>query len=187
MKTPTIPQGVQFRRKIHYVNPRFQGGAILGISAIAIAGSALFGALVYRDVGRALWESAMRGHYAMETPYEIVRDALLTHLAGLSVTVSCLAVIAFLLLMKAVRNGVGQEIAAFRASEAGDLSTPTNARGLSEFRRFGVLVDLTRASALSRISALRDEAASLAACDLPPEAFRLRWEELKRKIREVAP
>jgi hypothetical protein len=58
---------------------------------------------------------------------------------------------------------------------------------LTEFRRFGKLVDLTRASALSRIAALREEAASLATCGLPAEAFRPRWVELKRKIREVAP
>ena len=187
MKTPTTPQGKKFRRKIHYINPRFQGGAALVVSAMVVAGGVLFGALVYRDVGKALWEASMRGHFMVETPYAIVRDALLWHMAGLSVTVSCLAVIVFLLLVKAVRIGVGHAIAAFRASEEGDLSTPTEARGLTEFRRFGDLVDLTRASALAQVAALREEAASLAACGLPAEAFRPRWEELKRKIREVAP
>lgn len=187
MKTPTAPQGTKYRRKICYINPRFQGGAALVVSAMVVAGGVLFGALVYRDVGKALWEAAMRGHFVMETPYEIVRDALLWHLAGLSATVSCLSVIVFLLLVKAVHIGVGRAIAAFRASEEGDLSTPTEARGLTEFRRFGELVDLTRASALSRVAALREEAESLAACGLPAEAFRPRWEELKRKIREVAP
>ena len=187
MMTPTTPQGTKFRRKIHYINPRFQGGAALGISAMVVAGGVLFGALVYRDVGKALWDAAMRGHFLVETPYDIVRDALLWHLAGLSATVSCLTVIVFLLLVKAVRIGVGRAIAAFRTSEEGDLSTLTEAGGLKEFRRFGELVDLTRASALSRIAALREEAASLAACGLPAEAFRPRWEELKRKIREVAP
>ena len=187
MMTPTTPQGTKFRRKIHYINPRFQGGAALGISAMVVAGGVLFGALVYRDVGKALWDAAMRGHFLVETPYDIVRDALLWHLAGLSATVSCLTVIVFLLLVKAVRIGVGRAIAAFRTSEEGELSTPTEAGGLKEFRRFGELVDLTRASALSRIAALREEAASLAACGLPAEAFRPRWEELKRKIREVAP
>jgi hypothetical protein len=159
----------------------------MGISAVVVAGSVLFGALVYRDVGKALWEAAMRGHFVVETPYEIVRDALLWHLAGLSATVSCLAVVVFLLLVKAVRVGVGYAIAAFRASEEGDLSTPTEVRGLTEFRRFGELVDLTRGSALSRVAALRGESESLAACGAPEDAFRPRWEELKRKIREVAP
>lgn len=187
MKTPTVPQGMPFRRKIHFINPRFQGGAALLVSSMVLAGSVLFGALVYRDVGKALWEAAMRGHFDMGTPYEIVRVALLQHLAGLSATVTCLAVIAFLLLVKAVRIGVGCAIAAFRASEEGDLSTPTEGRGMAEFRRFGTLVDLTRTSTLSRISALREEAESLAASGLPDEAFRARWEELKRKIREVAP
>ena len=187
MKTPTAPQGMKFRRKILYINPRFQGGAALVISAVVVAGGFLFGALVYRDVGEALREAAMRGHFVIETPYEIVRDALLWHLAGLSATVTCLAVIVFLLLVKAVRIGVGHAIAAFRASEEGDLSTPTEARGLTEFRRFGDLVDSTRESALSRVAAVREEAASLAACGLPAGAFRPRWEELKRRIREVAP
>jgi len=187
MKTPTTPPGTKYRRKIHYINPRFQGGAALVISAMVVAGSVLFGALVYRDVGKALWEASMRGHFIVETPYEIVQDALLWHLAGLSATVSCLTVIVFLLLVKAVRIGVGHAIAAFRASENGDLSTPTEARGLAEFRRFGELVDSTRASALTRVATLREEAASLAACGLPAEAFRSRWEELKRNLREVAP
>ena len=177
----------KFRRKIRYINPRFQGGAALVVSSMVVAGGVLFGVLVYRDVGMALWEASLQGHFMVETPYAIVRDALLWHLAGLSVTVSCLTVIVFLLLLKAVRIGVGHAIAAFRASEGGDLSTPAGTRGLKEFRRFGELVDLTRASALSRVAALREEAASLAACGLPAEAFRPRWEELKRKIREVAP
>ncbi|GAB4234716.1 MAG: hypothetical protein OHK0028_11010 [Deltaproteobacteria bacterium] len=187
MKFPPAPPERKFRRKIHYINPRFQGGAALVVSAVVVAGGVLFGALVYRDVGKALWDAAMRGHFVMETPYEIVRDALLWHLAGLSATVACLAMIVFLLLVNAVRSGVRSAIEAFRASGEGDLSAPTNARGLSEFRRFGELVDLTRASVLSRIAALRGEAASLATSGLPDEAFRGRWEEMKRKIREVAP
>ena len=186
MKLPPVQKLIS-RRRIRYINPRFQGGAALAISVIVVGGGVLFGGLVYRDVGKALWEASMRGHFVVETPYEIVRDALLWHLAGLSATVSCLTVIVFLLLLNAVRTGVEQAIATFRASEGGDLSTPTGARGLKEFRQFGKLVDSTRASALSRVTALREEAASLAACDLPAEGFRPRWEELKREIREVAP
>ena len=177
----------KFRRKIHYINPRFQGGAALVVSAMVVAGGVLFGALVYRDAGDALRDGAMRGHFLVETPYEIVRNALLWHLAGLTATVACLAVTVFLLLLKAVRTGIESAIEAFRASEGGDLSTPTRARGLSEFRRFGELVDMTRADILSRIGELRGEAASLAASGLPAEAFRPRWEDLKQKIREVAP
>jgi hypothetical protein len=58
---------------------------------------------------------------------------------------------------------------------------------LTEFRQFGEWVDMTRASVLPRVAELREEAAFLAACGFPAEAFRPRWEELKRKIREVAP
>lgn len=187
MKNAPVRPDRKFRRKIRYINPRFQGGAALGISAMVVAGGGLFGALVYRDLGDALREAAMQAHFTMETPYEIVRDALLWHLAGLSATVLCLTMIVFLLLLKAVRIGVGHAIAAFRASEEGNLSMPAETRGLTEFRRFGKLVDLTRASALSRVATLREEASSLAACGLPAEAFRRRWDALKGKIREVAP
>jgi hypothetical protein len=177
----------KYRRKIRFINPRFQGGAALAVSAMVGVGGLLFGALVYRDAGNALREAAMRGHFNMGTPYGIVRDVLLFHLAGLSATVTLLTVVVFLLLLRGIRVGVGRAIAAFRASEEGDLSTPAGKGGLQEFRRFGELVDLTRASALSQVAALREEAAALAACDLPAEAFRSRWEELKRKMREVAP
>jgi len=187
MNTTTPTPGTKFRRKIHYVNPRFQGGAALVISAVVAGGGVLFGWLVYRDVGKALWESAMHAHFTMDTPYEIVGNALLMHLAGLSAAVTLLTLVIFLMLLKAVRIGVEHAIASFRASEEGDLSTPTEAGGSTEFRRFGELVDLTRSNTLSRVAALRDEAASLAACGTPDESFRPRWEELKRKMREVAP
>ncbi|MFA6147194.1 MAG: hypothetical protein WC899_03190 [bacterium] len=187
MKIPPVRPEMKFRRKIHYINPRFQGGAALVISAVVVVGSVLFGALVYRDVGKALWEAAMRGHFTMDTPYEIVGNALLRHLVGLSALVTVLTLVIFLLLLKAVRIGIGRAIDSFRSSEEGDLSTPTEARGLTEFRRFGELVDLTRADVLSRIASLREEATSLAGAGLPAETFGSRWEELKRKIREVAP
>ncbi|HWS14594.1 MAG TPA: hypothetical protein VN450_00225 [Candidatus Methylomirabilis sp.] len=187
MKTPSARPEQKFRRKIHYINPRFQGGAALAFSAMIVAGGILFGGLVYRDVGQALWAAAMQGHYMMDSPYEIVRGALLWHLAGLSATVSCLGVIVFFLLVRAIRRGIGRVIEVLRASEDGDLSTPTDAPGVSEFARFGDMVDAARSDTLSRISALREEAASLATSDLPPEEFRARWNELKRTIREIAP
>ncbi len=187
MKTPSMRPEQKFRRKIYYINPRFQGGAALVFSAMIVAGGILFGRLVYGDLGQALWAAAMQGHYTMDTPYEIARDALLWHLAGLSATVSCLAVIVFLFLVRAIRRGIGRVIEALRASEDGDLSTPTDARGLTEFARFGERVDAARADTLSRIVALREEAASLSAGGVPPEEFRTRWDELKRTIREVAP
>ncbi len=187
MNPPSARPEQKYRRKIHYINPRFQGGAALVFSAVIVAGGILFGGLVYRDLGHALRAAAMQGHYMMDTPYEIVREALLWHLAGLSATVSCLGVIVFFFLVRAVRRGIGRVIEVLRASEDGDLSTPIDARGLSEFTRFGEQVDAARADTLSRIVALREEAASLSASGLPSAEFRLRWEELKRKIREVAP
>jgi methyl-accepting chemotaxis protein len=187
MKTPAARPEKKFRRKIHYINPRFQGGAVLVFSAVIVAGGILFGGLVYRDLGRALWSAAMQGHYMMDTPYEIVRDALLWHLAGLSATVTCLGVIVFLFLVRAIRRGIGRVIEVLLALEDGDLSTPTDARGLTEFARFGERVDAARAHTLTRIVALREEGTSLLASGLPQEEFRSRWDEFKRKIREVAP
>ncbi len=186
MKLPAARPEQKFRRKIHYINPRFQGGAALAFSAMIVAGGILWGGLVYRDLGKTLWAAAMQGHYLMETPYEIARDALLWHLAGLSATVSFLGAVVFIFLVRAVRAGVERVIEVFRASEDGDLSTPTSARGLTELARFGDLVDGARSDTLSRIVALREEAASLAASGLPSEEFHARWKELKRKIREVA-
>ena len=187
MKLSTARPERKFRRKIRYINPRFQGGAALAFAAMIVAGGILFGGLVYRDLGRAVWAAAMQGHYLMENPYEIVRDALLWHRAGLSATVTCLGVIVFLFLVRAIRRGIGRVIEMLLAVEGGDLSTPTDARGLTELARFGERVDAARAHTLSRIVALREEAASLAASGLPPEEFRSRWDGFKRKIRMVAP
>ncbi len=187
MKLSTARPERKFRRKIRYINPRFQGGAALAFSAMIVAGGILFGGLIYRDLGRALQAAAMQGHYLMETPYEIARDTLLWHLAGLSATVTCLGVVVFLFLVRAIRRGIGRMIETLLASGNGDLSTPTDARGLSEFARFGERVDAARAHTLSRIVALREEAASLAASGLPSEEFHTRWKDLKRKVRKVAP
>ena len=187
MKTPSDRPEPKFRRKIHYINPRFQGGAALVFSAVIVAGGILFGGLVYRDVGQALWSAAMQGHYMMDTPYEIVRDALLWHLAGLFATVTCLGVLVFMLLVRAIRRGIGRVIEMLMALEDGDLSTPTDARSLTEFARFGEQVDAVRDHTLSRFVALREEGASLLASGLPPGEFRSRWDEYKRKLREIAP
>jgi methyl-accepting chemotaxis protein len=96
-------------------------------------------------------------------------------------------VIVFFFLVRATRRGIGRVIEVLRASEDGDLSTPTDAPGVSEFARFGEQVDAVRADTLSRIVALREETASLSAAGLPSGEFRARWDELRRKIREVAP
>jgi len=187
VKTRSVQPEPEFRRKIRYTNPRLQGRAALIFSGIIVACGVLFGSLVYRDVGKALWAAAARGHYMFGTPYEIARNALLWHLAGLSATVACLGAGFFFLLLRAIHRGIGRVTEVLRASDDGDLSTPTDARGLKEFGRIGELVDAARDDTLQRIVAIREEAALLAASGLPPEAFRPRWDELKRKIREIAP
>ncbi len=187
VKTPSEGRELTFRRKIHYINPRFQGGIALVFSALVVAGGIAFGALVYRDLGKALWAAAKQGHYMMDSPYDIVREELLRHLAGLFVTVSCLGVAVFFYFIHATRRGIGRVIDVFRASGEGDLSTPTDARGMMEFSRFGSLADATRAEILRQVLAVREESEALAASGLAIDPFRLRWLELKRKIREIAP
>jgi hypothetical protein len=177
----------KFRRKIFYVNPRFQGGAALVFSAAVVLGGGLFGWLVYRDLGQALWDASMQGHYQMNTPFEIVRESLLWHLAGLFAGISVLGLIVSLLIERATKAGVGRCVDVFHAAEEGDLSTPTGDGGLDEFRRFGGHIDAARSLTLEQVQEIREEAAALSGSGASPEEFRLRWDELKRKIRRVAP
>lgn len=183
--TPTSPPKQKFRRKIFYVNPRFQGGAALVFSVAVVIGGALFGGLVYRDMRQALWEASMQGHYQMATPFEIVRESLLWHLAGLFAGISALGLVVSLLIERATKSGVRRCIEVFRASAEGDLSTPTGDAGLSEFARFGQHIDAARLLTLAQVREIREEAASLAG-GVSTEEFGLRWEDLKRKIRRVA-
>lgn len=176
-----------FRRKIYYINPRFQGGAALVFSAAIVLGGGLFGWLVYRDLAQALWDASMRGHYQMTTPFEIVRESLAWHLGVLFAGICLLGLVVSLAIERATNAGIGRCIKVFRASEEGDLSTPTGGSGLAEFGRFGDHIDAARAMTLDQVREIREEAASLAGCGASPEDFRLRWDELKQKVRRIAP
>jgi methyl-accepting chemotaxis protein len=180
-------QKQKFRRKIFYVNPRFQGGAALVFSAAVVLGGGLFGWLVYRDLGQALWDASMRGHYQMTTPFEIVRGSLLWHLAALFGGISLLGLIVSLLIERATKAGVGRCIEVFHAAAEGDLTTPTGDGGLDEFSRFGGHIDAARSLTLDQVREIREEAAALAGSGASPEEFDRRWDEIKRKIRGVAP
>ena len=58
---------------------------------------------------------------------------------------------------------------------------------MGEFNRFGKKIDTTRSDTLASVLKIRSEAAALAAGGISPEEFRLRWDELKHRIRRIAP
>jgi hypothetical protein len=175
------------RPRIRYVNPRFQGPAVLGFAAVVATGGAIFWKLVDGKFQRVFPDAAIRGHYTFVSAYDIVRDLLVWHLAGLFVGVLLAGSVLVLLLVFATRRGIGNVVGSLRASAGGDLSTPTGAGAIGEFGRFAQKVDDVRSGTLASVLKIRSEAAALAAGGMAPEEFRLRWDELKRRIREIAP
>jgi MFS family permease len=174
-------------RKIYYIHPRYQGMTALAFAILIALGGTVFGWLVDRDIGETLRDVSLRGHYPMETAFEAVRELLAWRLLALWAGVFLAGAAIFLLLVRATHRGAGRAIEVFQASAGGDLSTPSRTRGLAEFARFGEQVDAARGETLELLREIREEAASLASGNSPPEEFRLRWDGLKRKIREVAP
>jgi hypothetical protein len=184
MKNPALQPP---RPRIRYVSPRFQGPAVLAFAAIIATGGAIFWKLVDREFQRVFLHAAIRGHYAFVSAYDIVRDLLAWHLAGLFVGVFLTGSVLALLLLAATRHGIGKAVDSLRASADGDLSTPTGTGPIGEFDRFGRKIDATRSETLTSVLKIRSEAAALAAGGISPEEFRLRWDELKQRIRRIAP
>ena len=175
------------RPRIRYVSPRFQGPAVLAFAAIIATGGAIFWKLVDSAFQRIFLRAAIRGHYAFDSAYDIVRDLLAWHLAGLFVGVFLAGSVLVLLLIAATRHGIGKAVASLRASADGDLSTPTGTGSIGELDRFGKKIDAARSYTLASVLEIRSDAAALAAGGIPPEEFRLRWDELKHRIRRIAP
>ena len=173
--------------RIRYVSPRFQGPAVLAFAAIIATGGAIFWALVDREFQRVFLHAAIRGHYAFNSAYDIVRDLLAWHLAGLFVGVFLTGSILGLLLVAATRLGIGKAVDSLRASADGDLSTPTGTGPIGEFERFGKIIDAARSDTLASVVKIRGEAEALAASGISPGEFRLRWDDLKQRIRGIAP
>ena len=185
MKDPSVPPRLP---RIRYVSPRFQGPAVLAFAAIIVTGGTIFWKLVDSEFQRVFLHAAIRGHYAsFDSAYDIVRDLLAWHLAGLFVGVFLTGSVLVLLLVAATRLGIGKAVDSLRASADGDLSTPTGTGPIGEFERFGKKVDAARSDTLSSVLEIRSEAAALAAGGISPEEFRLRWDELKQRIRRIAP
>jgi hypothetical protein len=173
--------------RIRYVSPRFQGPAVLAFAAIIATGGAIFWKLVDSEFQRVFLRASIRGHYAFDSAYDIVRDLLAWHLAGLFVGVFLAGSVLVLLLVAAARLGIGNAVDSLRASADGDLSTPTGTGSIGEFERIGKKIDATRSDTLASVLKIRSEAAALAAGGISPEEFRLRWDELKHRIRRIAP
>jgi len=181
-------RALQTRRTgIRYVIPRFQGLAVLAFAAIIATGGAIFWKLVDSEFQRVFLHAAIRGHYSFDSAYDIVRDLLAWHLAGLFVGIFLTGSVLVLLLVAVTRHGIGKAVDSLRASEDGDLSTPTGAGSIGEIGRFGENIDAARSETLASVLKIRSEAAALAAGGISPEEFRLRWDELKQGIRRIAP
>ncbi|MBF8259805.1 MAG: hypothetical protein HW377_2179 [Actinobacteria bacterium] len=175
------------RPGIRYVSPRFQGPAVLAFAAIIATGGAIFWKLVDSEFQRVFLHAAIRGHYAFDSAYDIVRDLLAWHLVGLFVGSFLTGLVLVLLLVAATRHGIGKAVDSLRASADGVLSTPTGAGSFGEFDRFGEKIDAARFETFASVQKIRSEAAALAAGGISPEEFRLRWDELKQRIRRIAP
>lgn len=175
------------RPRIRYVSPRFQGPAVLGFAAIIATGGAIFWKLVDSDFQRVFLHAAIRGHYAFDSAYDIVGELLARHLAGLFVGVFLAGSVLVLLLVAATRHGIGKAVDSLRASADGDLSTPTGTGPIGDFAWFGKKIDAARSETFASVLKIRSEAAALAAGGISPEEFRLRWDELKQRIRRIAP
>ena len=173
--------------RILYVTPRFQGPAVLAFAAIIATGGAIFWKLVDSEFQRVFLHVAIRGHYAFDSAYDIVRDLLAWHLAGLFVGVFLTGSVLVLLLVAATRHGIGKAVDSLRESADGDLSTPTGTGSFGEFNRFREIIDAARSETFASVLKIRSEAAALAAGGISPEEFRLRWDELTHRIRRIAP
>lgn len=178
---------LRLRPRIRYVSPRFQGPAVLAFAAIVATGGAIFWKLVDGAFQRVFLHASIRGHYPFDSSYDIVRDLLARHLAGLFVGVFLSGSVLVLLIVAATRFGIGKAVDSLRASAEGDLSTPTGSTPIGEIGRFGGKIDAARSHTLATVLKIRSEAAALASGGISPEEFRLRWDELKHRIRRIAP
>src|SRR3990172_8296591 len=92
-----------------------------------------------------------------------------------------------LLLIRRVRGGASRLVESFLISTEGDLSTPTEAAGLSDITDIGEKIDSARSWTLSRIREIAAEAEFLRSEPLSEEEFAKRWNVLKATVRKVAP
>lgn len=156
-------------------------------AAAVLVASALFGWSFHRYAKNALRVASLQGHYHFLTPYEIVGGALVRNLVALSAAGLASCILVFLLILRRVRRGVGRLVDGFRRSAEGDLSTPTEARGILDVTDLGRKVDASRSRTLLLIREAREEAEFLRNEPLPDEEFARRWDALKQTLQRIAP
>lgn len=159
----------------------------MGFAALILVVAALLAWEFHISAGRSLLAASWQGHFEFRTPYEIVGKDAVGRLGLLFLGSAAACLLLFLFLVLRIRAGVNRLIGTFRISTEGDLSSPTPAGGLRDLASLGTKIDAVRSGTLSRIEAIRVEAESLRNGTLPPDEFALRWEALKRAVREVAP
>jgi len=175
------------RRRIFLVKPRFQGTVALCFAAIVFAGAALFAGFFSQYARTALRVASLQGHYDFLSPHEIIGSALALHVLALSAGVLAGSLLVLLFLVRRIRSGVERLVETFRVSMEGDLSSPTNATGLSDIAELGRKVDASRSRTLSRIREIRADVEFLRSEPLTDEEFAKRWDALKAAIRRVVP
>jgi hypothetical protein len=107
--------------------------------------------------------------------------------AVLSAGVIAASLLVLFLLIRRVRAEASRLVEAFLISTEGDLSTPTEAPGLSGITDLGGKIDSARSRTLSRIREIAAEAEFLRSEPLSEEEFAKRWNALKAAVRKVAP
>jgi hypothetical protein len=175
------------RRRILLVKPRLQGTVALCFAAVVFAGAALFAWFFCQYVRTALRVASLQGHYNFLSPQEIIGGELARYVLALSAGVLAGSFLVLLLILRRIRGGVKRLHETFRVSMDGDLSSPTNATGLSDVAELGRGVDASRSHTLSRIRKIRADAEFLRSEPLPDEEFAKRWDALKSAIRQVVP
>ncbi len=174
-------------RRTVFINPRFQGGIALCFGAVILGGAALFAWFFYLSSSSSLLAASFRGHYHFLRPFEIIGGSVVRHLLLLLAGTAAACLLLVLLLVRRIRGGVDRLLETFRLSMEGDLSTPTEAPGLSDLRSLGTRIDGIRSLTLEQIRGLRAEAEFLRREPLTEEEFAGRWEALKRSMQRVAP
>jgi hypothetical protein len=175
------------RRRILLVKPRFQGTVAMCFAAIVFAGAALFAGVFSQYARTSLRVASLKGHYDFLSPHEIIGGELARYVLALSAGVLAGSLLVLLFLVRRIRGGVGRLVETFRVSMEGDLSSPTNATGLSDIAELGRKVDASRSRTLSRIREIRADAEFLRSETLPDAEFAKRWDALKSAIRRVVP
>jgi methyl-accepting chemotaxis protein len=175
------------KRRILFVKPRLQGTVALCFAAVVFAGAALFSWFFCQYARTALRIASLQGHYDFLSPQEIIGGELARYVLALSAGVLAGSFLVLLLILRRIRGGLKRIQETFRSSMDGDLSSPTNATGLSDVAELGRGVDASRSRTLSRIRKIRADAEFLRSEPLPDEEFAKRWDALKSAIRQVVP